>query len=326
MSWGRVGHPSELFNISDRVKVVVLKFDRERERVSLGHKQITHDPWQEVDKKYPAKTRITGRVTSITDYGAFVELEQGVEGLVHISEMSWSRRVRHPSKIVNVNDVVEAVVLNVDKESKRISLGMKQMEDNPWDTIKEKYPVGSRVSGRVRNLTDFGAFLALDEGIDGLIHISDMSWTQRIKHPSEILKKGQPLEAVVLNVDAENERLSLGLSRSLKTPGPTSRTSTRWGRTSRRHRQDHELWGLCRPGGRPGGGSFTSQSSMWARLSGPRISSRWARIIWSSSSRSIPRPENWGSVSGPILRSTVNPRVGRAAPKAEGRGGYRKRD
>ncbi len=218
MSWGRVGHPSELFNISDRVKVVVLKFDRDRERVSLGHKQITHDPWQEVDKKYPAKTRITGKVTSITDYGAFVELEQGVEGLVHISEMSWSRRVRHPSKIVNVSDVVEAVVLNVDKESKRISLGMKQIEDNPWDTIKDKYPVGSKVSGRVRNLTDFGAFLALDEGIDGLIHISDMSWTQRIKHPSEILKKGQPIEAVVLNVDAENERLSLGLKQIAEDP------------------------------------------------------------------------------------------------------------
>ncbi|MFQ5913326.1 MAG: 30S ribosomal protein S1 [Nitrospinota bacterium] len=218
MSWGRVGHPSELFKIGDTVKVVVLKFDREKERVSLGHKQITHDPWEDVDVKYPTGTRIPGRVVSITDYGAFVELVEGVEGLVHVSEMTWSRRMRHPSKIVSVGDTVEAVVLNVDKENKRISLGMKQTEENPWLKIQERYPVGATVKGRVRNMTDFGAFLALDEGIDGLIHISDMSWTQRIKHPSDILKKGQVVESVVLNIDVENERLSLGLKQAGENP------------------------------------------------------------------------------------------------------------
>lgn len=218
MSWGRVGHPSEMFKIGDTVKVVVLKFDRDRERVSLGHKQITHDPWEDVDMKYPAGTRINGRVVSIADYGAFIELEEGVEGLVHVSEMTWSRRMRHPSKIVSVGDTVEAVVLNVDKENKRISLGMKQTEENPWLKIQDSYPVGAMVKGRVRNMTDFGAFLALDEGIDGLIHISDMSWTQRIKHPSELLKKGQEVEAVVLNIDIENERLSLGLKQAGENP------------------------------------------------------------------------------------------------------------
>ncbi|MFQ5694062.1 MAG: S1 RNA-binding domain-containing protein, partial [Nitrospinota bacterium] len=218
MSWGRVGHPSEMFKIGDTVKVVVLKFDRERERVSLGHKQITHDPWEDVDKKFPAGTRVSGRVVSITDYGAFVELVEGVEGLVHVSEMSWTRRVRHPSKIVSVGDTVDVVVLSVDKENKRISLGMKQIEENPWDKIQERYLVGSTVTGRVRNMTDFGAFLALEEGIDGLIHISDMSWTQRIRHPSEILKKGQEVEAVVLNIDVENERLSLGLKQVGENP------------------------------------------------------------------------------------------------------------
>jgi small subunit ribosomal protein S1 len=218
MSWGRVGHPSEMFKIGDNVKVVVLKFDRERERVSLGHKQITHDPWEDVEAKFPPDSRIQGRVVSITDYGAFIELQEGIEGLVHVSEMTWSRRTRHPSKIVSVGDIVDAVVINVDKENKRISLGMKQIEENPWLKIQERYPVGASVRGRVRNMTDFGAFLALDEGIDGLIHISDMSWTQRIKHPSEILKKGQVVEAVVLNIDAENERLSLGLKQAGENP------------------------------------------------------------------------------------------------------------
>ncbi|MBI2880494.1 MAG: 30S ribosomal protein S1 [Candidatus Tectomicrobia bacterium] len=218
MSWGRVGHPSEMFKIGDTVKVMVLKFDRERERVSLGHKQITRDPWENVDTKYPSGTRLKGRVVSITDYGAFVELEEGVEGLVHVSEMTWSRRMRHPSKIVSVDDIVDAVVLNVDKDNKRISLGMKQVEENPWLKVREKYPVGSTVRGRVRNMTEFGAFLALEEGIDGLIHISDMSWTQRIKHPSDILKKGQLVDAVVLSIDAENERLSLGLKQAGENP------------------------------------------------------------------------------------------------------------
>jgi small subunit ribosomal protein S1 len=211
MSWGRVSHPSELFAIGDKVKVMVLKFDQEHERVSLGLKQMTPDPWMNVAEKYPETSRVSGKVVSITDYGAFVELEEGIEGLVHVSQMSWARRTRHPSKIVNIGDTIEAVVLSVDKDKKRISLGMKQIEPNPWTTVDERYPVGSEVEGKVRNLTDFGAFIALEEGIDGLIHISDMSWTQRVKHPSEILKKGQKVRAVVLNVDKENERLSLGL-------------------------------------------------------------------------------------------------------------------
>jgi len=211
MSWGRVSHPSELFAIGDKVRVMVLKFDQEHERVSLGLKQMTPDPWMDVAEKYPETSRVSGKVVSITDYGAFVELEEGIEGLVHVSQMSWARRTRHPSKIVNIGDTIEALVLSVDKDKKRISLGMKQIEPNPWTTVDERYPVGSEVEGKVRNLTDFGAFIALEEGIDGLIHISDMSWTQRVKHPSEILKKGQKVRAVVLNVDKENERLSLGL-------------------------------------------------------------------------------------------------------------------
>ncbi|HLC25489.1 MAG TPA: 30S ribosomal protein S1 [bacterium] len=218
MSWGRVNHPSDLFAVGDRIKVIVLKYDRETERVSLGYKQITADPWSKVEEKYPIGSRVKGKVVSITDYGAFVELEEGIEGLVHISEMSWTRRVRHPSKIVAVGDVVEAQILNVNREEKRISLGMKQVEPNPWSTIAEKYPVGSEVEGKVRNLTDFGAFISLEEGIDGLIHVSDMSWTQKVKHPSEILKKGQKLNAVVLSIDQENERLSLGMKQLSEDP------------------------------------------------------------------------------------------------------------
>ena len=218
LSWGRVSHPSELLSIGDTVKVTILKFDKERERVSLGHKQITPDPWEGVEIKYPETGRVKGRVVSITDYGAFVELEPGVEGLVHISEMSWTRRNRHPSKIVTIGDIVEAVVLSLDKDGRRISLGMKQVEANPWTEVEEKYPVGSRVSGQVRNLTEFGAFVALEEGIDGLIHISDISWTQRYKHPSEALKKGEEVDAVVLSVDVAKERLSLGIKQLSKDP------------------------------------------------------------------------------------------------------------
>jgi small subunit ribosomal protein S1 len=226
MSWGRVGHPSELFAIGDKVKVVVLKFDQAHERVSLGLKQLTPDPWTNVAAKYPEASRVTGKVVSITDYGAFVELEEGIEGLVHISQMSWARRTRHPSKIVNIGDTIEALVLSVDTERKRISLGMKQTEPNPWTTVDERYPVGSEVEGKVRNLTDFGAFIALEEGIDGLIHISDMSWSQRVKHPSEILKKGQKVTAVILNVDKDNERLSLGLKQL--EPDPWTLVPTRY--------------------------------------------------------------------------------------------------
>lgn len=218
MSWGRVSHPSQLFAIGDQVRVMVLKFDQEHERVSLGLKQLASDPWMNVEDKYPEASRVSGKVVSITDYGAFVELEEGIEGLVHVSQMSWARRTRHPSKIVNIGDVIDAVVLSVDKDRKRISLGMKQIEPNPWSTVDERYPVGSEVEGKVRNLTDFGAFIALEEGIDGLIHISDLSWTQRVKHPSEVLKKGQSVRAVVLNVDKENERLSLGLKQLQPDP------------------------------------------------------------------------------------------------------------
>ncbi len=211
MSWGRVNHPSEMFAIGDKVTVMVLKYDKEKERVSLGLKQITPDPWVDVDNKYPVKTRITGKVVSITDYGAFVELEKGIEGLVHVSEMSWSRHVKHPSKMVSITDMVDAVVLTLDKEKKRISLGMKQIEPNPWDGIEKKYPIGTEVEGLVRNLTDFGAFIELEDGVDGLIHISDLSWNKKIKHPSEVLKKKDKVTAAVLNIDKDACRISLGI-------------------------------------------------------------------------------------------------------------------
>jgi len=211
MSWGRVGHPSEMCSIGDSIEVMVLNFDPEKERVSLGLKQLTEDPWSSVDARYPEGGRVTGRVVSLTDYGAFVELEPGIEGLIHVSEMSWTAKVRHPSKVVSVGDIVEAVVLNLNKENKRISLGMKQVEPNPWDVIGEKYPVGTTIQGKIKNITDFGLFIGIDEGIDGLVHISDLSWTKRIKHPSELYKKGEELQAIVLNIDKENERFSLGV-------------------------------------------------------------------------------------------------------------------
>ncbi len=211
MSWGRVNHPSEVVNVGDEVKVVVLKFDRDSERVSLGYKQLKADPWSTASIRYPVGARVKGKVVSLTDYGAFVELEEGVEGLIHVSEMSWSKKVKHPSKILNVAQEVECAVLGIDQEAHRISLGLKQTESNPWEQLAGKYPVGSRIKGKVRNLTEFGAFVEVEEGIDGLIHISDLSWTKRVKHPSEILKKGDVVEAVVLNIDADNQRLSLGL-------------------------------------------------------------------------------------------------------------------
>jgi small subunit ribosomal protein S1 len=211
MSWGRVGHPSEVLKVNDEIDVIVLKYDPATERVSLGHKQLVADPWSAVAERYPAGMRVSGKVVSLTDYGAFIELEPGVEGLIHVSEMSWSKRVKHPSKILNVGDNVEALVLGVDPTARRISLGLKQVEQNPWHDLAEKYPVGTRIKGKVRNLTEFGAFVEVEEDIDGLIHISDMSWSKRVKHPSEVLKKGDVVEAMVLNIDAENQRLSLGL-------------------------------------------------------------------------------------------------------------------
>jgi small subunit ribosomal protein S1 len=218
MSWGRVGHPSEVFVVGDRAEVMVLKYDRESGRISLGLKQKTTDPWNTVASKYQIGTRVRGKVVSLTDYGAFIELEPGVEGLVHVSEMSWTHEVKHPSKLVAIGDMVEAAVLNVDSANRKISLGMKQTAPNPWDMVESKYPIGTRIEGKVKSLTDFGAFIGLDEGIDGLIHISDMSWTKHIKHPSELFKKGQKVEAVVLRIDKEKERLSLGYKQLTKDP------------------------------------------------------------------------------------------------------------
>ncbi len=218
MSWGRVGHPSEVVAIGQELEVKVLDIDWERERLSLGLKQLQEYPWKDVEKKYPVGARVRGKVVSITNYGAFVELEKGVEGLVHISEMSWTRNVRHPSKIVSLGDEIEAVILKVDPEGEKISLGMKQIEEDPWHALPVKYPVGTRLSGKVRNLTSFGAFVEIEPGIDGLVHISDMSWTKRIQHPSEVVKKGDDVDVVILGVDAENKRISLGLKQTQDDP------------------------------------------------------------------------------------------------------------
>jgi small subunit ribosomal protein S1 len=220
MSWGRVAHPSELVKIGDKVRVKVLNFDPEKERISLGLKQLEAYPWEGVEEKYKVGDRLKGKVVSITDYGAFVELERGVEGLIHVSEMSWTRHVRHPSKVVNIGDIIEAVVLKVDKANEKISLGLKQVEPDPWLTLDQKYPTGMRVKGKVRNLTNFGAFVELEEGIDGLVHVSDMSWTKRVAHPSEVLKKGDLIEVVILSIDKEHRRISLGLKQGSDDPWP----------------------------------------------------------------------------------------------------------
>ncbi|MCW5976520.1 MAG: 30S ribosomal protein S1 [Bryobacteraceae bacterium] len=211
MSYGRVNHPSELVAEGDQITVKILKLDREKGRISLGVKQLSPDPWESVVERYPGGGRVIGRVVSIADYGAFVELEPGVEGLIHVSEMTWSRRMKHPTKVVRVGDTVEAVVLDVKTKDRRISLGIKQLEADPWTTVADRYSIGSVVEGRVRKLTDFGAFIEIEEGIDGLVHISDLSWTKRVKHPSEILKKGQMAQAVILQIDPNNRRLSLGI-------------------------------------------------------------------------------------------------------------------
>jgi small subunit ribosomal protein S1 len=211
MSYGRVNHPSEIVSAGDEITVRVLKFDRDKERISLGLKQMIPDPWESIQERYPGGSKVIGRVVSVTDYGAFVELEPGVEGLIHISEMTWSRRMKHPSKVVKAGDQVESVVLDVKPRERRVSLGIKQLEPDPWTTVADRYAIGSVVEGRVRKLTDFGAFIEIEEGIDGLVHISDLSWTKRVKHPSEVLKKGQLVQAVILNIDAPNRRLSLGV-------------------------------------------------------------------------------------------------------------------
>ncbi|PYX17347.1 MAG: 30S ribosomal protein S1 [Acidobacteria bacterium] len=211
MSWGRLTHPRDLVNVGDQIQVKVLKFDKDKQRVSLGFKQLTPDPWLDASHRYPVGAHVSGRVISVTDYGAFVELEQGIEGLVHVSEMTWSKRMKHPSKLVNVGDQVECVVLNVNPQERRISLGMRQLAPNPWDALHDKYPVGANVEGRVRNLTDFGAFIEIEDGIDGLVHVSNLSWTKRVKHPSEVLKKGDRVKAVVLAIEPDKRRLSLGV-------------------------------------------------------------------------------------------------------------------
>src|ERR1700733_11125978 len=221
MAWGRLQHPSEVLKVGEKVKVVVLKYDAERERVSLGMKQIMPDPWTKVAEAYPPGTRVQGKVVSVTDYGAFVELEKGVEGLIHVSEMSWSKRAVHPSKVVNPNGTVEVQVLGVDEANRRISLGLKQTEPNPWQTLAEQHPIGTHVKGKVKSITDFGVFVEIEPGIDGLVHISDLSWTKKIRHPSEIAKKGDEIEAVVLGIDVENERVSLGVKQLAQDPWDT---------------------------------------------------------------------------------------------------------
>jgi small subunit ribosomal protein S1 len=221
MSWGRIRHPSEMVAVGEEIDVKILDFDTKSNRISLGLKQLTPYPWDDVDTKYPVGSRVTGRVVSITDYGAFVELERGVEGLVHISEMSWTHHVRHPSKYMQVGDTIEAMVLNVDKDHQKVSLGIKQLEPDPWSMVEQKYPVGSQQEGRVRNLTAFGAFVELEEGIDGLVHISDLSWTRRVQHPSEILKRGDAVKVIVLSIDVENRKISLGHKQVEEDPWPT---------------------------------------------------------------------------------------------------------
>jgi len=221
ISWGRVKHPSELFSVGDKITVKILSLDMERERVSLGMKQLVEDPWLAAAEKYSLSSRITGKVVSLTDYGAFVELEEGIEGLIHVSEMSWTRKIRHPSKVVSIGDMVDAVVLDIKPENRRISLGMKQVVPNPWDVISEKYPTGTTIEGKIKNITDFGLFIGIDEGIDGLVHISDISWTKRIKHPSEIYKKGDVIQAIVLDIEKENERFSLGIKQLQTDPWKT---------------------------------------------------------------------------------------------------------
>ncbi len=218
ISWGRVDHPSKVLKVGDTIKVKVLSFDKEKEKVALGIKQLSEDPWLKVAEKYPEGEKVSGKVVNLTEYGAFVELEEGVEGLIHVSEMSWTKRIRHPKQVVEVGDQVEAVVLKVDPEARRISLGLKQVQPNPWDLVKERYPEGTVIEGTVKNITDFGLFIGIEEGIDGLVHVSDLSWSKRVKHPSELFKKGDKIQAVVLNIDKEKERFSLGVKQLQPDP------------------------------------------------------------------------------------------------------------
>nr|NJM03345.1 30S ribosomal protein S1 [Desulfobacula sp.] len=235
ISWGRVKHPSELFSVGDKINVKILSYDFEKERVSLGMKQLTPDPWTTAIHKYPVGSKVTGKVVSLTDYGAFIELEEGVEGLIHVSEMSWTRKIRHPSQMVTVGEEVEAVVLDLKPENRRISLGIKQTVDNPWEVISQKYPVGTIIEGKIKNITEFGLFIGIDDDIDGLVHISDISWTKRIKHPSEVYKKNDTIQAVVLDIDKANERFSLGIKQTQKDP---------WETVSQRYEVGKEISGV----------------------------------------------------------------------------------
>ncbi len=235
ISWGRVKHPSELFSVGDKINVKILSYDFEKERVSLGMKQLTPDPWTTAINKYPVGSKVSGRVVSLTDYGAFIELEEGVEGLIHVSEMSWTRKIRHPSQMVTVGEEVEAVVLDLKPENRRISLGIKQTVDNPWEIISQKYPVGTIIEGKIKNITEFGLFIGIDDDIDGLVHISDISWTKRIKHPSEVYKKNDTIQAVVLDIDKANERFSLGIKQTQKDP---------WETVSQRYEVGKEISGV----------------------------------------------------------------------------------
>ncbi len=235
ISWGRVKHPSELFSVGDKINVKILSYDFEKERVSLGMKQLTPDPWTTAINKYPVGSKVSGKVVSLTDYGAFIELEEGVEGLIHVSEMSWTRKIRHPSQMVTVGEEVEAVVLDLKPENRRISLGIKQTVDNPWEVISQKYPVGTIIEGKIKNITEFGLFIGIDDDIDGLVHISDISWTKRIKHPSEVYKKNDTIQAVVLDIDKANERFSLGIKQTQKDP---------WETVSQRYEVGKEISGV----------------------------------------------------------------------------------
>ncbi|MDP0499405.1 MAG: 30S ribosomal protein S1 [Verrucomicrobiota bacterium JB022] len=218
MSWGRISHPSEMLKVGEEVKVMIIEVDRDRERVSLGLKQTTENPWEGIENRYPVNAKVRGRVVNLVNYGAFVELEEGVEGLVHVTEMSWVKRINKPSELLKVGDEIEAVVLGINKEEQKISLSLRQLEPNPWDMVRHNYPVGARVRGKVRNLTSYGAFVELEEGIDGMVHVSDMSWTRKINHPSEMVKKGDEIDAIVLDVDAQNQRISLGMKQLATDP------------------------------------------------------------------------------------------------------------
>jgi len=218
LSWGRVSHPSEVVKLDQTVNVVVLDFDQERRRISLGMKQLMPHPWENIDTKYPVGTKITGKVVSLTDYGAFIEIEKGIEGLIHISEMSWTQHIKHPSQVVSMGQMIDAIILSLDKDGKKISLGMKQLEPDPWTTLLQKYPIGSKHTGTVRNLTNFGVFVELEEGVDGLVHISDLSWTKKIRHPGEVVKKGDKLEVLILSIDVEQRRISLGHKQTVDNP------------------------------------------------------------------------------------------------------------